>query len=73
MELNQTSSETSPHNKQPKLLDRMSHILRKKHYKKRTEESYVSWVRRFIRFHKVRHPKDMGVREVEQFLTYLAV
>ena len=34
---------------------------------------YVNWVTRFIRFYKMRHPKEMGVREVEQFLTYLAV
>ncbi len=55
------------------LLDQVRYVLRKKHYKKSTEETYVNWIRRFIRFHKMRHPKEMGVREVEQFLTYLAV
>lgn len=74
MNTKQHSSESSSvQQSKPKLLDQMKYVLRKKHYKKRTEESYVGWVRRFICFHKMKHPKDMGVREIEQFLTYLAV
>ena len=57
----------------PKLLDQMRDVLRKKHYSKRTEETYVGWARRFIRFHHVRHPQEMGAQEIGQFLTYLAV
>ncbi len=56
-----------------KLLDRMRDILRTQHYSLRTEQAYVEWVRRFILFHQKRHPKDMGVPEVEAFLTYLAL
>ncbi len=67
----QTSPTTFPQDIKPTLLDQVRYVLRKKHYKKSTEESYVNWVARFIRFHKMRHPKDMGVREVEQFLTDL--
>jgi site-specific recombinase XerD len=62
-----------PHNSKPKLFDQMRYVLRKRHYKKRTEESYNNWVVRFIRFHNMRHPQEMGVQEVEQFLTHLAV
>jgi len=38
----------------------------------RTEEAYVFWVRRFIRFHQHRHPKDLGALEVAEFLRHLA-
>ena len=39
----------------------------------RTEQSYVSWAKRFILFHNKRHPREMGPVEVRAFLTYLAV
>lgn len=55
-----------------KLLDQMRETLREKHYSYRTEETYVHWVIRFIKFHKMRHPKEMGERDVETFLTSLA-
>jgi len=42
------------------------------HYSYATEKAYVYWIRHFVLFHGKRHPKDMGKREVEQFLTYLA-
>ena len=58
---------------QPRLLDRMSEALRTRHYSPRTEQVYVLWVKRFIRFHKLRHPKEMGEPEVNEFLTHLAV
>jgi integron integrase len=57
----------------PKLLDQVRHALRLKHYALRTEETYVDWIKRFILFHHKRHPKEMGVPEIEAFLTYLAV
>ena len=56
-----------------KLLDQLRHKIRLKHYSLRTEQSYVQWCKRFILFHNKRHPADMGVGEVEQFLTHLAV
>ncbi|SNX61146.1 integron integrase [Nitrosomonas ureae] len=57
----------------PKLLDQVRERIRARHYSIRTEDSYVDWVRRFILFHGKRHPKEMGVSEVEAFLTHLAV
>lgn len=56
-----------------KLLEKLRHCIRMKHYSIRTEQTYVSWVKRFILFHNKRHPKDMGAREIETFLTHLAV
>lgn len=56
-----------------KLLDRMRRALRTGHYSLRTEEVYVHWVRRFIRFHGMRHPRDLGKAEIEAFLSHLAV
>ena len=57
----------------PKLLDQVRDALRMRHYSYRTEESYVHWIKRFILFHRKRHPADMGKPEIEQFLTALAV
>ncbi len=51
----------------------MRERIRTKHYSIRTEDAYVDWVRRFILFHDKKHPKHMGVQEVEAFLSYLAV
>lgn len=42
-------------------------------YSIRTEQAYVNWVKRFIRFHHLTHPKDLGAADVERFLTHLAV
>lgn len=51
----------------------MSHLIRAKHYSRRTEASYIGWARRFILFHGKRHPRDMGREEIEAFLSHLAV
>jgi site-specific recombinase XerD len=56
----------------PKLLDRVRWHLRVKHYSIRTEQAYVDWIRRYILFHRKRHPNEMGEREITEFLTHLA-
>jgi integron integrase len=56
----------------PKLLDVYREALRVKHYSARTEDTYVAWVKNFILFHNKRHPREMGVDEIGQFLTHLA-
>ena len=55
------------------LLERVRNAIRIRHYSLRTEQSYIHWIRRFILFHKKRHPNDMGEREISAFLTDLAV
>jgi integron integrase len=54
-----------------KLLDQVRETARLKHLSYRTEEAYVQWIKRFILFHKKRHPMALGENEVRQFLTYL--
>jgi integron integrase len=58
--------------KSPKLLDQYRDALRVKHYSARTEDTYVGWIKSFILFHNKRHPREMGVDEIGQFLTHLA-
>ena len=60
-------------NRPKKLLDQVRDAIRVRHYSIRTEQAYIGWARRFILFHNKRHPKDMGVPEIEAFLTHLAV
>lgn len=66
-------------NSQPKsspkprgLIQGMRETMRLAHLSLFTERTYVQWVRHFIKFHLGRHPRDMGAKEVVQFLTYLA-
>ncbi len=56
-----------------KLLDQVREAIRLKHYSYRTEQTYVQWIRCYILFHDKRHPQEMGVPEIEAFLTHLAV
>jgi integron integrase len=57
---------------QPKLLDRVRHAIRVRHYSPKTEQAYVHWIKRFILFHHKRHPAEMGNEEVSDFLSHLA-
>ena len=57
----------------PRLLDRVREALRTRHYSRRTEKAYVAWIRRYILFHRKRHPLDMGAPEITRFLNALAV
>jgi integron integrase len=56
-----------------KLLPSIRANLRLRHFSPRTEEAYVGWVRRFVKFHRLEHPDRMGEAEVTAFLTHLAV
>ncbi len=56
-----------------RLLARVRQALRLRHYSRRTEEAYVGWVRRFVRFAGSRHPRELGQAEVTRFLSSLAV
>src|SRR3974390_3320574 len=57
----------------PMLLEVVRDRLRTRHYSARTEKAYIQWIRRYIRFHRGQHPRDLGVAEIEAFLTFLAV
>jgi len=59
--------------RKPRLLEQVRDAIRARHYSYRTEQAYVAWIRRFILFHRKRHPAEMGKAEIERFLTSLAV
>ncbi len=66
------SASTPPASQPPRLLARVRERARYLHYSLRTEQAYVYWIRFFIRWHGLRHPRDMGPSHVEAFLTMLA-
>ena len=55
------------------LVEDVRRVLRTRHYSSRTETVYLGWIKRFILANRLRHPSEMGQREVEVFLTRLAV
>jgi site-specific recombinase XerD len=63
---------TNP-NRPPGLIQRYREELQARHYARRTVKTYEQWLRRFLRFHGMRHPREMGSAEVNAFLTHLAV
>lgn len=57
----------------PGLIQRYREELQTRHYARRTVRTYEQWLRRFLRFHGMRHPREMGSAEVNAFLSHLAV
>ncbi len=74
MESNRPPDDTSgaPGAPKPRLLDQVRGAIRTLHYSRRTEKAYIGWIRRYIFFHKKRHPAEMGEKEISAYLTYLA-
>lgn len=60
-------------NKRPKLLDQVRLIMRSNGYSIKTECSYVNWIKRYIIFHKKRHPLYMNEFEISEFINYLSL
>jgi integron integrase len=56
-----------------RLLDQVRDRIRARHLSLRTEKTYLYWIRRFVWFHNLKHPRELGGQEVEAFLTSLAV
>jgi site-specific recombinase XerD len=59
--------------KHPTLIEKVREVMRLKHYSYRTEQSYVYWIRKYLRYHNLRHPRDMREKEIRDFLSHLAV
>ncbi len=57
----------------PGLIQRYREELQVRHYARRTVNTYEQWLRRFLRFHGRRHPREMGSAEVNAFLSHLSV
>jgi site-specific recombinase XerD len=47
--------------------------LRVRHYSLKTEKQYVYWVKEYVHFNNLKHPKDFGGSEIAHFLTHLAM
>lgn len=65
--------ESLPAANPPRLLEQVRAVARARHLAVNTQKSYIRWIRRFILFHGRRHPRELGVAEVNAFLTHLAV
>ena len=56
-----------------KLLELARDTLRRNNYAYRTEQAYLAWIKRYIYFHNLTHPEDLTERDIEKYLTYLAI
>src|SRR6185295_15356891 len=72
-ESNELPEQAGPAIGRPRLLQRVHEAIRVRHYSRRTEETYVHWIKRLIYFHGKRLPETMGEAEVTAFLNHLAV
>ena len=59
--------------RQSPFLQKVSDEMMRRRYAKRTIQTYIHWIKRFILFHQKRHPETMGDAEVEAFLDYLVL
>lgn len=66
------SRHAQPALRSARLLDQVRERARYLHYSLRTEDAYIYWVRFYVRWHGVKHPRDMGAPQVQAFLTMLA-
>nr|HOP41264.1 site-specific integrase [Geobacteraceae bacterium] len=55
-----------------KLFENFISIMREKHYSIRTEQTYLSWLKRYISFHNMKPPELVGAQGVKEYLNYLA-
>lgn len=58
--------------KPKKLLEQVHDQIKLRHYSRRTEDSYIHWIKDYIYFFQKKHPAEMGKKEINDFLSYLA-
>jgi integron integrase len=63
----------SNESKQPRLIDQIHLVCRQRHLSVKTEQSYLTWIRQYVRFHGLKHPREMGKAEIEAYLNHLAL
>ena len=66
-------AQSQPALAKPRLMDEVRAVARMRHLSLRTEQAYVNWVKRFILFHRKRHPREMHETEIREFISHLAV
>lgn len=54
------------------LLDRIRRRIRSRQMSRRTEETYVRWIERYLLFHGGRHPASLGRADLQRFVSHLA-
>lgn len=59
--------------KSPDLFEVVRNKIRVKHYSIRTEKSYIYWIKSYLRFYSLQHPRELGAGQIEAYLTHLAV
>lgn len=67
----ESNEQNSP--KKPNLLDKVRQVMRTYQYSHRTEDSYIQWIKRYAIYYKMKHPKYMGMEQVKNYLTHLAM
>lgn len=60
------------HLREPKLLDRVSNEIQARHYSRKTGKTYRNWIKQFVLFHHKKHPKNLGEKDINKFLSHLA-
>jgi integron integrase len=58
---------------QDNLIKQVRKLIRTKHYSIRTEKSYLPWITRYAQYHGNKDPRGQGEKEIEAFLSHLAV
>jgi site-specific recombinase XerD len=57
----------------PGLLEVVRNKIRVKHHSTRTEKTYIHWIKPYLHFHSMQHPRNLGAEHIETYLTHLAV
>jgi integron integrase len=70
--LNSTSLHLVSHMAKSKFLTEIRQYMRLHGYSMRTENTYIYWIKFYIRYHRLQHPSGMGPAEVIAFLSFLA-
>jgi len=66
------STEARPESAPPRLFDLVRDAIRRLYYSRRTETTYLHWIKRYILHSSKRHPRELEAAEVTAFLTTLA-
>ena len=56
----------------PGLIEVVRNKIHGKHYSIRTEKTYIHWIKSYLHFHSMQHPRELGAEHIEQYLTHLA-
>ncbi len=55
-----------------RLIPKVASVIRRKQYSYKTEKTYIFWIKKYIYFHELQHPKDLGEDDIAKFLSHLA-